>query len=299
MMVYLQLLIYGLQLGSIYAMLAIGYTMVYGMVSMINFAHGDFLMIGAFVMYFFITLFTDIPSVPVLVLLILITMILTGGIGVAVERIAYKPLRSKARMSSLITALGVSVFLENFPRAIPAIGPNPRHFPEIIPAISLDPTGNLNLTTRQITIFFVLIVMMLLLYFFTSKHPLGKQMRAVAQDKDASALMGININGIISLTFFIGAAFAAVGGVMYGCVYPMITVTMGSWMGTKAFVCAVFGGIGDIRGAMLGGLLMGIIEIFAMFINSNIGYGISFLVLIIVLLVRPEGLLGKTTIEKV
>lgn len=295
---FLQLLVYGLQLGSVYALLAIGYTMVYGIVNMINFAHGDFLMVGAFVCYFLLSAFPELPVLPVIIGVILVAAIISGLIGVATERIAYKPLRDKARLSALITAIGVSMFLENFPRALPFIGPDPRLFPTLFPLVTYK-IGEAQITSLQILMITISAVLMLGLHIFTTKTSPGKQMRAVAQDKDASYLMGINVNVIISLTFFIGASLAAVSGILYSNIYPMINVYMGSWLGTKSFICAVMGGIGDIRGAMLGGFLLGIIEILATYINADLGYGIAFVLLIFVLLFMPQGLIGKKTIEKV
>ena len=295
----LQLLIYGLQLGCAYALLAIGYSMVYGIIGMINFAHGDFLMVGAYVAYYIFAAFTDIPTnILIIVGVIIIAMFCTGGLGVTIERIAYKPLRNKARLTALITAIGVSLFLENFPRALPFIGPNAKSFPSIIP-VRIFQLGSLTITSVQLVMICVTLVLCLVMYLFVQKTSYGKQMRAVCQDKDASSLMGINVNGVISLTFFIGASLAALSGCLYSTLYPTITLTMGSTMGLKSFICAVFGGIGDIRGAMMGGLMMGIIEIYASYLNSEYAYGVSFIILILVLLLRPEGILGHKTIEKV
>lgn len=294
----IQLLVYGLQLGSVYALLAIGYTMVYGIVNMINFAHGDFLMIGAFAAYFILAAFPELPVMPVIILVIIAAAVITGMLGVLTERVAYRPLRDKARLSALITAIGVSMFIENFLRAIPWVGPDPRSFPQIFPLVTYR-IGEAQITSLQILMILTSAALMVALHFFTTKTHPGKQMRAVSQDRDASYLMGINVNFIISLTFFVGAFMAAVSGVLYSCIYPMINVYMGSWLGTKSFICAVMGGIGDIRGAMLGGFLLGIIEILATYINADLGYGIAFVLLIVVLLFRPQGIVGKKTTEKV
>lgn len=296
---FLQLLVYGLQLGCAYALLAIGYSMVYGIIGMINFAHGDFLMVGAYVAFYIFSIFTEVPtSVLVIVGVIIAAMFCTGALGVTIERLAYKPLRNKARLTALITAIGMSIFLENFPRALPFIGPNAKSFPNIIP-VKMYSIGTLMITNVQMIMIGVTLALCAVMYLFVQKTTYGKQMRAVCQDKNAASLMGINVNGVISLTFFIGASLAALSGCLYSCLYPTITLTMGSTMGLKAFICAVFGGIGDIRGAMLGGLVMGIIEIFASYVNSEFAYGVSFIVLILVLIFRPEGILGHKTVEKV
>jgi len=269
---------------------------------MINFAHGDFLMIGALSTVFLAMAFMNTSSAALsaiqVITIILIAMIGTGLIGVLVEAIAYKPLRDRPRMTALITAVGVSMFLQNFPRALPFIGPNPRPFPRLFPLVQLN-LGGVTITSTQLIMLGLSIILMVILYFIVNKTPLGAQMRAVSMDKDAALLMGININVIISLTFFIGAALASSSGIFYASIYPQVDVYMGSWLGTKSFIAAVLGGIGDIRGAMLGGFILGISEIFATSINSNLGYMIGFIVLILILLFKPAGLLGKFSIEKV
>ena len=303
MTTFFQLFVYGLQLGSVYALLALGYTMVYGIVGMINFAHGDFLMIGALSTVFLamafigVTAGTSFSAIQV-VAIVLIAMLGTGILGVLVEAIAYKPLRNRPRMTALITAVGVSMFLQNFPRALPFIGPNPRPFPRLIPLVKFN-LGGVTVTSTQLVMLVLSIVFMILLYVIVNKTNIGAQMRAVSMDKDAALLMGININVIISMTFFIGAALAASSGIFYASIYPQVDVYMGGWLGTKSFIAAVLGGIGDIRGAMLGGFILGISEIFATSINSNFGYMIGFIVLILILLFKPAGLLGKFSVEKV
>ncbi|MCR4436613.1 MAG: branched-chain amino acid ABC transporter permease [Clostridiales bacterium] len=290
---FLQLLIYGLQLGSIYALIALGYTMVYGIIGLINFAHGDFLMVGAFVALFAVTLF-GLGFVPAL----LISMIITGLLGVSIERIAYKPLRKRPRLSALITAIGVSIVLENFPRALPFIGPAPRPFPQMIPMVKFNVLG-VSTNSVQLIMIALSVLLMVMLQIIVTKTQIGRKMRAVSLDKDAASLMGINVNSVISVTFFIGASLAAAGGIFYASTYPMIDVYMGIVLGLKAFIAAVLGGIGNIPGAMVGGIIMGIAEIFATSINSDLGYGIGFVILIFILLVRPAGIMGKFTIEKV
>ena len=299
----LQYLVYGLQLGSVYALLALGYTMVYGIVRMLNVAHGNFLMIGAFGTYFISKLFTGMMvdgTYPVIavVAIIMIAMILTGSIAVAVEAIAYRPLRNKPRMIALITAVGVSMFLENFPRALPFIGPNPRSFPTLFITNHFKVAGA-SITNVQIIMIIFAVLTMTALYLVVNRTKIGSQMRAVSMDRDAALLMGVNVNQVISITFFVGGALAAVSGICYASAYPQVDVYMGSWLGNMSFVAAVLGGIGDIRGAMLGGFILGIAQILATAINSTFGYAVGFIILIIILLVKPAGIMGKTTIEKV
>ncbi len=290
---FFQLLIYGLQLGSIYALIALGYTMVYGIIGLINFAHGDFLMVGAFAAFFAVALF-KLSFVPVLI----ISMVLTGLLGVFIERVAYKPLRKRPRLSAMVTAIGVSIVLENLPRALPFIGPAPRPFPALVPMVNYNMFG---ITTNSVQLIMIglSILLMIILQYIVTKTSIGRKMRAVSLDKDAASLMGINVNNVISVTFFIGAALAAAGGIFYSSTYPMIDVYMGIVLGLKAFIAAVLGGIGNIPGAMVGGLIMGIAEVFATSINSDLGYGISFVMLILILLFKPAGIMGKFTVEKV
>lgn len=290
---FFQLLIFGLQLGSIYALIALGYSMVYGIIKLINFAHGDFLMVGAFLAYFVVHLLN-----LGFALSLALSMLLTGLLGVLIERIAYKPLRNKPRMSAMITAIGISILLENVPRALPFIGPAPRPFPELITKVKYEYLG-VSANTVQIVMIALSILLMVILRFLVMKTQTGRRMRAVSLDKDAAALMGINVNTTISITFFLGAALAAASGVFYASVYPSIDVYMGVSLGNKAFVAAVLGGIGSIPGAMVGGLILGIAEIFATSIYSELGYGVGFLILIVILLVKPAGIMGKYTVEKV
>ncbi|WRS26170.1 branched-chain amino acid ABC transporter permease [Oscillospiraceae bacterium MB08-C2-2] len=299
----IQLLVYGLQLGSVYALLALGYTMVYGIVGMINFAHGDFLMLGALGTVFLAQAFSFMMvngtyPLGTVLLTILIAMLCLGFLGVLVEAVAYKPLRNRPRMTALITAVGISMFLQNFPRALPFVGPNPRPFPKLFTVVQYN-IGGVAITSTQIIMIALSLILMVVLYVFVNKTRLGSKMRAVSMDKEAAALVGININFIISLTFFIGAAFAAASGIFYASIYPQVEVYMGTWLGTKSFIAAVLGGIGDIRGAMLGGIIMGVTEIYATSINSDLGYAIGFIILIVILLVKPAGIMGKFTIEKV
>lgn len=291
---FLQLLIFGVQLGIIYALIAMGYTMVYGILRLINFAHGDLVMVGAFVAYFVgEELHGSFLSA------LLLAMVIPAVLSVIIERLAYRPLRNRPRLSVLITAIGVSIFLENFPRMIPAIGPDYRPFPQFIEFTSFHVYGNAMINSIQITNIAAAVVLLVIMMGIVRFTNMGRAMRAVSFDKDASALMGINVNRTIAFTFFIGAALAGAGGVLYSQTYPMIDVLMGIWLGTKAFVAAVLGGIGSIPGAVLGGLLMGLVEVFATALYSELGYGVGFVILILVLLFRPEGLMGQQTIEKV
>lgn len=290
---FLQLLIYGVQLGAIYALVALGYTMVYGIVDLINFAHGDFLMLGAYTAFF-----TAAFLGTNLVVCLILAMVMAGLVGVVTDRIAYKPMRSQPKLSALITALGVSMFIQNLCRALPFIGPIPKPFPTLIEGRTLQVLG-MTITTTQIILIVLAVVLMLGLTFLVQKTKVGRGMRTVSTDRDAAALMGVNINATIAITFFIGAALAGAGGVFYGIMYPTLEVSIGSFLGNKAFIAAVIGGIGNIKGAMIGGILMGVIEIFATKFNADIGFGVAYLVLIVILLVKPAGLFGKLTTEKV
>ena len=269
-------LINGISLGSVYAIIALGYTMVYGIAKMLNFAHGDVIMVGAYISY----LSTTALNVPPL-LSVLIAMAVCTVLGVVIEGLAYRPLRKASSLAVLITAIGVSYFLQN--AALLIWGSAPKSFSSIVPFTVI-----------------TCIVIMILLNLFTKKGKMGKAMRAVSEDKDAAQLMGINTNFTISMTFAIGSALAAVAGVLLCSAYPTLTPTTGSMPGIKAFTAAVFGGIGSIPGAMLGGILLGVIEIFATsYISSQLSDAILFAILIIVLLVKPTGLLGKAVKEKV
>ncbi len=296
----IQLLVYGLQLGSIYALLAIGYTMVYGIIGMINLAHADFMMLGAFIVYFLthLVFMGTVEAIGQVVLLVLLGMALTGVFGTVTERIAYKPLRNRPKVSSLVAAIGVSMFIQNFLRAIPEIGPTPRPFPVLFRAENIQ-VGFVQISAIQIIVIVTSILLMVCMTLLVNKTKIGKQMLAVSCDKDAASLMGINVNKVISVTFFLGAALAGICGVLYSSVYPSIEVAMGVTIGNKAFISAVLGGIGNIKGAMIGGLILGIAEVFATSVNSELAYGVSFVILILILLYKPAGILGKVTTEKV
>jgi branched-chain amino acid transport system permease protein len=291
---FLQQLINGLQLGFVYALIALGYTMVYGIVRLINFAHGDVFMIGAYLGFFAMANW-HLPF-PVA---IVVAMVGCGLLGVLIERIAYKPLRNAPRISALITAMGVSLFIQNFTNLNFVFGPAPRPFPRPFPVHTFD-LGGVAITNIQIIVFGVSILLMVALTLFVNNTRTGRAMRAVSQDKDTARLMGINVNTMISITFGIGSALAGAGGVLYGIAYPQIQPMMGVMPGLKAFVAAVLGGIGIIPGAMLGAVIMGVVETFtSAYISSTLRDAVAFGILILVLLVRPAGLLGKKQRDKV
>ena len=293
-MAFLTNLINGLSLGSVYAIIALGYTMVYGIAKMLNFAHGDVIMVGAYIAY--ITMSSlGLPSFVAIILAMLVCTVL----GIVIERLAYKPLRQATSLAVLITAIGVSYFLQN--AALLIWGSAPVSFRSVvkIPALKLF-GGELIITGESMVTVIACIVIMVALTIFTKKSKMGKAMRAVSEDKGAAELMGINVNVTISATFAIGSALAAIAGVLLCSAYPVLMPTTGSMPGIKAFTAAVFGGIGSIPGAMVGGLLLGVIETFSKFyISTELSDAIVFAVLIIVLLVKPTGILGKKISEKV
>lgn len=293
-MVFLSNLINGISLGSIYAIIALGYTMVYGIAKMLNFAHGDVIMIGAYICYCTMS-YLQLPALAGVALAIVVCTLL----GVVIERLAYKPLRSAPALAVLITAIGVSYFLQNF--ALLIWKSDPKMFTSVVPFPSLKLFGG-QLTVSSVSIVTVLvcIIIMIVLTAFTGKGKMGKAMRAVSEDKGAAQLMGINVNTTISVTFAIGSGLAAIAGVLLCSAYPTLMPTTGAMPGIKAFTAAVFGGIGSIPGAMLGGILLGIIEIFSKaYISTQLSDAIVFAVLIIVLLIKPAGMLGKQIREKV
>ena len=293
-MVFLSHLINGISLGSIYAIIALGYTMVYGIAKMLNFAHGDVIMIGAYVC-FCTTSYLNLPPFAGILLAVVICTLL----GVVIERFAYKPLRQAPALAVLITAIGVSYFLQNL--ALLIWKSDPKVFTSVVtlPSLKLF-DGELVISSVSIVTVLTCIVIMVVLTLFTEKGKMGKAMRAVSEDKGAAQLMGINVNTTISVTFAIGSGLAAIAGVLLCSAYPTLMPTNGSMPGIKAFTAAVFGGIGSIPGAMLGGILLGIIEIFSKaYISTQLSDAIVFAVLIIVLLIKPAGLLGKSVREKV
>ena len=292
-MIFLDHLINGLSLGSIYAIIALGYTMVYGIAKMLNFAHGDVIMIGAYIAFCGLQ-YWGIPPV----LAILLAMVFCTVLGVTIEGFAYRPLRQATSLAVLITAIGMSYLLQNI--ALMIWGANPKSFPTTFINGSNFRLGQLNISSATLFTIAANVVIMVTLTLFTSRTKLGKAMRCVSEDRGAAELMGINVNRTISLTFAIGSALAAIAGVLLCSSYPILQPTTGSMPGIKAFTAAVFGGIGSIPGAMLGGILLGVIEIFGKaYISTELGDAIVFAVLIIVLLVKPAGLLGKPMREKV
>ncbi|MDR7239012.1 branched-chain amino acid ABC transporter permease [Bacillus sp. MM2020_1] len=289
----IQQLVNGISLGSIYALIALGYTMVYGIVKLINFAHGDIFMVGAFIGFYSITIL-DLGFFPAL----LISMVACAIFGVLIERIAYKPLRNATRIAALITAIGVSLFIEY--GTIYARGAQPEAYPDGVVSLKSLELFGVKISGQSILILGTSLFLMILLQFIVHKTKIGKAMRAVSHDMDAARLMGINVNNTISATFAIGSALAGAAGVIFGVYYTKIEPLMGIIPGLKAFVAAVLGGIGIIPGAMAGGLVLGVIESLV----SAAGYslwrdGVAFVVLILILIFRPAGLFGKNIREKV
>lgn len=292
-MTFISNLINGISLGSVYAIIALGYTMVYGIAKMLNFAHGDVIMVGAYVSFCMTTYMGLNPIIAVAIAMVACTVL-----GVLIEGLAYKPLRKASSLAVLITAIGVSYFLQN--TALLIWGSTPKTFSSIVSGSLSLFGGKLIITMESIVTVITCIIIMILLTVFTKKSKMGKAMRAVSEDKEAAELMGINVNVTISITFAIGSALAAIAGVLLCSAYPVLIPTTGSMPGIKAFVAAVFGGIGSIPGAMIGGILLGIIEIFSKsYISSLLSDAIVFAVLILVLLIKPTGILGKKITEKV
>ena len=294
MTLFLSYLINGISLGSVYAIIALGYTMVYGIAKMLNFAHGDVIMIGAYIS-FCATQYLGLPAIVSVVMAMAVCTVL----GIVIEGLAYRPLRQAPSLAVLITAIGVSYLLQNV--ALLIWGSTPKNFTSVfsVGSISLF-GGTLIITSETILTVLANIVIMIGLTAFTGKTKIGKAMRAVSEDKGAAELMGINVNATISITFAIGSALAAIAGVLLCSSYPTLQPTTGSMPGIKAFTAAVFGGIGSIPGAMIGVILLGVIEILGKaYVSTELGDAFVFAVLIVVLLVKPAGLLGKQVREKV
>lgn len=290
-MVFLMQVFNGIQIGAIYALVALGYSMVYGIVKLINFAHGDIIMIGSYAVLLLMTQL-GLPAW----LAIIGAIVISALLGMTIEKVAYKPLRHSARISLLITAIGVSFLLQNVAQLL--FGADTRMFTNLFPGnVTI---GALTLTKVSVVTIAVSVVIMAGLTFLVTKTRIGKAMRAVSEDNDAALLMGINVNTTISFTFGLGSALAAIAAVLYCCAYSQVSPTMGSMLGLKAFVAAVLGGIGSMPGAVIGGLLIGIAESLTKgYISSSLADAVVFGILIVVLLLRPTGLLGRKINEKV
>ena len=291
---FLQHLINGISIGAVYAIIALGYTMVYGIAKMLNFAHGDVIMVGAYIS-FCVTNYLGLPAIVSIAAAVLVCTLL----GIVIEGLAYKPLRGASSLAVLITAIGVSYFLQNAAQLI--WGEATKSFTSVVTMAPIHLFNNQVVITGEVLLTMgVSVLVMIGLHFFTGKTKIGKAMRAVSEDRDAAQLMGINVNRTISTTFAIGSALAAIAGVLLCSTVPTLQPTTGSMPGIRAFTAAVFGGIGSIPGAMLGGILLGLIETFSKaYISTQFSDAIVFLVLIIILLVKPAGLLGKRIQEKV
>jgi branched-chain amino acid transport system permease protein len=298
----LQQLINGVSLGAIYALIALGYTMIYGVLRFINFAHGDVFMVGSYIGYFaasyWVSSFLPVGTLGNTILVFLIAMTFCAILGATIEFLAYRPLRSRPKLTVLITAIGVSLFLEYTGQLV--FTANPRGFPAIISRKALVHTSSITIGTVEVVVISVSLVLMLLLRIIVMKTKIGTAMRAVSYNQQAASLMGINIGRVITFTFIIGSALAGAGGVLYGTEYPSIEPLMGILPGLKAFVAAVLGGIGNIPGAALGGLIIGLVETFVSgTAASTYRDAIAFAILIGILVFKPSGLLGKREVEKV
>lgn len=292
---FLQHMTNGISLGSLYALIAIGYTMVYGILRLINFAHGDIFMIGAYLTYYGIT-YTPIPWYIVFIL----ASVITGILGIILERLAYKPLRGAPRITILISAIGASFLLQNL--GILVFGGRPKAFPTPALFQNVVKVGGVSIGVINFIIPVVTIILLIVLNFFIQKTRTGMAMRALSKDYEAASLMGININRTISITFFIGSFLAAIGGIMWGVKYPQLMPHMGVLPGLKCFIAAVVGGIGNITGAVMGGFILGLGEILLIaFLPALTGYrdAFAFVLLIVILLVKPTGLMGEKIAEKV
>lgn len=289
-------LVNGLSLGSMYALIALGYTMVYGIVKLINFAHGDILMAGAYCGFFILTAWGTTPAA--LTAAFVFSMTVCALLAVVIERFAYRPLRNAPRLNSLITAIAVSLILQNGARVLPFIGPNPRQYPTP-KNVNFD-IASISVSNIQLIVIISSACLMIVLNYIINRTKIGKAMRAVSFDTQAASLMGISVNRVIAFTFGLGAVLAAAGGILYATAYPQVEPVMGTMPGLKAFVAAVLGGIGSVPGAMLGGYILGIAETFTKgFLSSQFADAISFGILIVILLVKPTGIMGSKIREKV
>ncbi|MEK6774295.1 MAG: branched-chain amino acid ABC transporter permease [Bdellovibrionota bacterium] len=297
---FLQHMINGLSLGSIYALIALGYTMVYGILQMINFAHSDVYMVGAFAAFYAAKWLgiENSPGFSTLIILLLVSMITCSLLALAIERLAYRPLRKAPKLNILITAIGVSLLLEYSGQVI--FGADPKVFPEVLNDSILAEIGIVQLKLSDVTVLGVSIVAMLVLHWLIQSTKVGKAMRAVSLNANVASLLGINVNRIISFTFIIGSSLAGIGSVLVGMKYPKIEPLMGMMIGLKAFVAAVLGGIGSVPGAVLGGIMMGLSEEMVVgYLSSTYRDALAFGILIVVLIFKPSGLFGKSSVEKV
>lgn len=298
---FLQQLINGLAFGSILALIALGYTMVYGILRFINFAHGDVFMIGAFAGYYLtpkVAAILPTPSILSGIVVMAASMAICAALGVLIERLAYRPLRNSSKLAVLITSIGVSLFLEYGGQNV--FGAAPKRFPTLIPAYHIPKLAGLSVTSSQIIVLAVTVVLLGILRFIVMKTKIGMAMRALAFNPQGAALMGVNTDVIISFTFGLGSALAAAGGILFAVLYPAVDPLMGVMPGLKAFCAAVLGGIGNLPGAALGGIIIGTVETFVSgYISSTYRDAIAFAILILILLIKPSGLLGKKDIEKV
>jgi len=298
---FIQQVINGVSLGSIYALIALGYTMVYGILRFINFAHSDIFMVGAYAAYFAAPTILSLSGGNLLIagiLAMLFAMLVCSSLGVTIEKLAYKPLRGRPTITVLITAIGVSFFLEYGGQLV--FGPDPKPFPELIPNSKLIDTGGVVVNSTPLIVVGTAIGLMLLLRWVVMSTRIGTAMRALSFNLEAAKLMGININNVVSFTFILGSSLAAAAAVLYSSVYPSINPLMGVFPGLKAFIAAVVGGIGNLVGAALGGLIIGVTETFVTgYISSTYRDAIAFGILIVILLIRPAGLLGKFESERV
>ena len=298
---FLQQLINGLAFGSILALIALGYTMVYGILRFINFAHGDVFMIGAFAGFYLtpkVAAFLPTPSIWSGIVVMAASMMICAMLGILIERFAYRPLQHSSKLAVLITSIGVSLFLEYGGQFV--FGAAPKPFPHLIPKYHVGKLGGLTISSDQMIVLAVTVALLIILRFIVLKTKTGMAMRALAFNPEGAALMGVNTNAIISFTFGLGSALAAAAGILFAVLYPAVDPLMGIMPGLKAFCAAVLGGIGNLPGAALGGLIIGTVETFvAAYISSTYRNAIAFAVLIVILLIKPSGLLGKKDVEKV
>ena len=300
---FIQQVINGLSLGSIYALIALGYTMIYGILRFINFAHGDVFMVGAYSGYYLAIVFgfssaSGAMSILLAIIILICSMVICSALGFTIEKLAYKPLRNSPKLTILITAIGVSLFLEYSGQLV--FGADPKSFPTLVENSPVITLGGAVIYSNPLVVLVTAVVLMIILRLIVMKTKMGTAMRAVSYNTTAASLMGININRIISFTFIIGSSLAAAAGILFGLNYPKIDPLIGILYGLKAFVAAVLGGIGNIAGAALGGMIIGVVETFVSgYISSTYRDAIAFAILILILLFKPTGLLGKKEIEKV